>query len=336
MSGRGHAFVAVLSLALLAPEPAAWAGSFSVAGESLGEDSILHPAGYDGGGGPLELTVCLDPTSPSAVAASATLRFAVDTWNGRAVTANNVRTDAGVPPIEVDFESEALRGLGLCLGLDDPSDASGFTAATNGDNDVFQRDDGLDDVAGTRDDLRGDDGNLMWFRFFDNDPFTVSATVDSTTYALSTAVLPEGDTFAATPTRAVAAAVGAGATEAVMVAGLQPGEAKRRLSADDVATLRYAESGLDELAGTADDYLVQLTYLGFGEGCNIDVSFGAQGTIVACTGGLQEFSPGHWRYSMTSTLTFSDAVLWHFSGDGLVFADGFESGDTAGWSATIP
>ncbi|MEO1370077.1 MAG: hypothetical protein AAFX50_23085, partial [Acidobacteriota bacterium] len=221
VSRRGRAVsVTVLSWAVLASAPVVWAGSFSVAGESLGEDSILHPAGYDGGGGPLELTVCLDPTSPSAVAASATLRFAVETWNGRAVTANNVRSDAGVPPTEVDFESEALRGLGLCLGLDDPSDASGFTAATNGDNNVFQRDDGLDDVDGTRDDLRGDDGNLMWFRFFDNDPFTVSATVDSTTYALSTAVLPEGDTFAATPTRAVAAAVGDGAKEAVMVAVL--------------------------------------------------------------------------------------------------------------------
>ncbi|MEO1083686.1 MAG: hypothetical protein AAFY88_05540, partial [Acidobacteriota bacterium] len=318
-------FTASMSI-LVAAGPAS-AGSFSVAGESFGEDSILHPVGYDGTGGPLELTVCLDPMSPSSSAASATLQFAVDTWNSRAATADNVWTNAGVPPTEVDFESEALRGLGLCLGLDDPSDASGFTKATNGDNNMFQRDDGLDDVDGTRDDLRGDDGNLMWFRFLDNDPFTVAATVDSTSYARSTSVLPEGDTFAATPTRAVAAAVGAGTTEAVMVAGLQLGEAKRRLSADDVATLRYAESGLDELAGTADDYQVQLNYLGLGTVCDIPVSFDTQGTVVACTGGLQEFSPGHWRFSTNIELTFSDAVLWHFSGEGLIFSDGFESGD---------
>ncbi|MEM1179216.1 MAG: hypothetical protein AAGM22_12780 [Acidobacteriota bacterium] len=329
---RGLASLAILA-ALLAPS--ASAGTFSVAGESLGEDLVLHPRGYDGTGGTLELTVCLDPASPSAVAASATVQFAVDTWNARSAVANNVTTAAGVPSSAIDFESEALRGLGLCLGLDDPSDASGFTRATNGDNDSFQRDDGLDDVPGTRDDLRGDDGNLMWFRFLDNDPFSVAATVDSTTYTRDSVVLPEGDTYAATPTRAVAAAVGAGDTEAVMVAGLQPGEAKRRLTADDMATLRYAESGLDELAGTADDYQVRLNYLGLDTGCDIPLSFDTQGALVTCFGPAQQLQDNHYRRAL-SNVTFSDAVLWHFSGEGLIFSDGFESGDVSAWTGLFP
>lgn len=329
----GLTFAALVAgLALGAP---AWAGSFSSAGESEGEDVVKHPAGYDGTGGVLDITVCLDPSSPSAAAASATLQFAVETWNARIATADNLVTGAGVPFDQIDFESTALRGLGLCLGLDDPSDDSGFTSATNGANNLFQRDDGLDNVAGTSDDLRGDDGGLMWFRFLDNDPFTVGATVDSSTYTRDTMVLPEGDTFAATPTRDVASALGAGATEAVMVASLLPGEAKRQLAADDLATLRYAESGLDEQAGSADDYQVRFTYLGLTTSCGIPVSFDVQAAVVACFGPTQQIQDNHYRFGF-SNLTFSDAVLWHFSGEGLLFADGFESGDVSAWASSVP
>ena len=311
------------------------AGTFNGAGETLGVDLVMHPLGYDGTGGTLELTVCVDPSAPNAAAASATLSFAVETWNARQAASPNISTSAGVGAGEIDFQSMVMRGLGLCLGLDDPSDSSGYTSATNGENDFFNRDDGLDDVPGTRDDLRGDDVNLMWFRFLDNDPFAVTAKVDSSTYTRNTVILPEGDTFAASPTRAVAMALGADSTESVMVATLLAGEAKRGLTADDLATLRYAESGLDETAGTADDYQVSLNFLGLAESCDLRLTFGLQAEPVACFGSRQQISGNHWRL-MPFEWTFSTGVLWHFSGEGLLFTDGFESGDVSAWSSSIP
>lgn len=190
-------------------------------------------------------------------------------------------------------------------------------------------------MPGSGDDLRGDDQNLMWFRFLDNDPFATTATVDSSSYTRDTVILPEGDTYAATPTRAVAAALGAGQTEAVMVAALGAGEAKRGLSADDLATLRLAESGLDETAGTADDYQVSLNFLGLAGSCDLRLTFGLQAEPVACFGSRQQISGNHWRLTPFEW-TFSTGVLWHFSGEGLLFADGFESGDAGAWSASVP
>ena len=310
------------------------AGTFNGAGVTLGVDLVMHPLGYDGTGGTLELTVCVDPTAPNAAAAAATASFAIARWNARLAVSPNISPDA-IGAGEIDFESMVMRGLGLCLGLDDPSDGSGFTSATNGENDFFDRDDGLDDVPGTRDDLRGDDVNLMWFRFLDNDPFAVTATVDSSSYTRNPVILPEGDTFAASPTRAVASALGAGLTESVMVATLLPGEIKRGLTADDLATLRYAESGLDETAGTADDYQVSLNFLGLAESCDLRLTFGIQAEPVACFGSRQNISGDHWRL-MPFEWTFSTGVLWHFSGEGLLFTDGFESGDVSGWSSSVP
>jgi hypothetical protein len=45
------------------------------------------------------------------------------------------------------------------------------------------------------------------------------------------------------------------------------------LIADDVAGIRYAMSGVDELQGTSDDYTIQLKYVGVDSNANIVVRF---------------------------------------------------------------
>ncbi len=315
-----------------------WGGTFSGAGETNGLDLIRHPEGYDGSGGPVTLTVCIDPKTGDPQA-EIPLQLAISTWNQGVGTTGNISSTAGVPMTDMDFQSVALRGLGLCLGLDDPSDGSGFTRATNGADNTFDLDPGSDTVPGTADDQRGDDASLFWFRTADNLPFSSSPTVDSTTFSRDASSLPEGDDFPNTTTRAVALQVGAVGTEGVMINGLQPGEAKRELSWDEVATLRYGESGLDELASTIDDYQTRLVYIGIASSCDVRVTFEKQEDLVACPGFLGSVGgpdDGHFTANLLGFLAFSDSINWYFEDHGGIFLDGFETGDTSRWDLTSP
>ena len=150
--------------------------------------------------------------------------------------------------------------MGHCLGLAHPNLASesgltgsdqNYTRSTDGANDVFDLDDGTDNVIGSSDDIRGDDVNLHWFRKLNNNPFTIAPTVDSTTYSRDLADLPMGHSFAANADRNVANELLVPNTEAVMQQIIVGNEARRQLSHDDVATLSYGMAGLDETEGTA-------------------------------------------------------------------------------------
>lgn len=44
-------------------------------------DAVTHPLGYDGTGGSIAVTVCIDPASPSAAELTAPTVKAVDTLN---------------------------------------------------------------------------------------------------------------------------------------------------------------------------------------------------------------------------------------------------------------
>jgi hypothetical protein len=64
-------------------------------------------------------------------------------------------------------------------------------------------------------------------------------------------------------------------------------ENQRTLGADDVAGMLYAQSGIDEIAGTVDDYSVTLSFLGLNAGADIVIDFdNAQtGFAVSQSGG---------------------------------------------------
>jgi hypothetical protein len=311
------------ALLTLATASVAHAGAFIGAGETFGPDMILHSKGYTGTGGALQISVCLDPSTPNAAAVEQAVRNIVITYNALSPTTGNLVSGAGnnIPANQIDFESVALHELGHCLGLAHPNlgSESGlfgsnaeFTRSTNGADNVYDLDDGPDDVIGTSDDVRGDDVNLHWFRTANNDPFTIDATVDATTYSRDLADLPGGHLFAASASRDVAAALGVPNTEAVMQQGTSVDEAQRRLAHDDVATLRYAESGVDETAGTGDDYTITLTYVGVTNACDIPIYFTGATSFASCSTSFNLIGGNHWRI-LGSAMYFNEDVNWFFN-----------------------
>lgn len=294
VASRSKGVLCAVCAASALAAPQARAGAFLAAGSSgLPAGFVMHPAGYDGSGGTLTVTLCIDPASPNAAAMEIPVRNIVTTYNSLVPTTPNLFLGASndVPSGRVDFESVALHEVGHCIGLAHPNLASEsglggsdteYTRSTKGPNTTFDRDPGGDLVKGSDDDGRGDDVNLHWFRAANNNPFTLGSPVDSTTYSRTS--LPGGHSFAANAERSVGALLGFPNTEAVMQQGTHFDEAQRGLAHDDVATLRYAMSGLDEVAGTVDDYVLRLEYAGQLDTCDVVVAFDdSEAAFALCT-----------------------------------------------------
>jgi hypothetical protein len=274
-----------LGLASLLLQADCHAGAFIFAGEANGLDVVTHPTSYTGVGGSVTVRVCIAPGSPNAAAMEIPVQNSITIWNRLQPTTGNLLLGGSnnIPSSAVDFESTTLRELGHCIGLAHPNAATesglsgndrNYTKATDGANNVFDINAGTDVVIGSQDDVRGDDGNLHWYRKSNNNPFTIASIVDSTSYARDLADLPSGHSFATNADRTVASLLGVPNTEAVMQQGAFFDEAKRTLTHDDVATLRYAASGLNEVAGTSDDYTIELEYGGISSSnCDINLDF---------------------------------------------------------------
>ncbi|WPD24974.1 MAG: hypothetical protein SD837_10485 [Candidatus Electrothrix scaldis] len=318
-------------LTVLGTASMGWAGSFTFAGESNGVDLVTHPTGYTGTGGVLPVEVCIATTSLNQEEMEISVRNIITLYNQLEVTTGNIQFDwassgGDMPDYSYDFESTALHELGHCLGmghvnLSTESGLSGdnrnYTKSTDGTDDAFNINSGTDGIIGSADDTRGDDVNLNWFRMENNNPFTIADTVDSTTYARDTAFLPTGHNFAANGDRAVAEALGIANTETVMQQGTFNNEIQRTLTAEDVATLRYAMSGLDELAsGTADNYTIQLTYGGVKDGCDVNLNFDSSyNGFASCSTGGSSISGSSTHVQITSAdISFDpDVVNWYFN-----------------------
>ena len=318
-------------LLLLVLATASWcsAGVFLFADQDDVE-SMTHPPGYRGTGGPLSLGVCIDARSANAEAMVIPVENAVKTWNQLRPTTQNIDFDSsnGLASHQVDFESVVLHELGHCIGLGHPNAATesglaglaqNYTRTTAGRNEVFDIDPGPDGIVGSSDDRRGDDVNLHWFRVANNHPFTIAAVVDATTYSRDTANLPPGHTFAANAYSEVGAMLGFPNTEAVMQQGAFLGEAQRQLSHDDVATLRLGMSGVDAIAGTEDDYTVSLVARGLVDrpgsapGCDIIVNFDDDETgFAVCKVHGRSINADHVRIA-SARIFFHDGFQWFFN-----------------------
>lgn len=323
-SPRRRTAALALAVAMALPGPAI-AGAFIFAGDANGLDVITHPSGYFGQGGTLYVEVCVAAdTADARVIPTSALNVAKEFNLLTPSSPNLVFGGANdIPSNAIDFESLTLHEIGHCVGLAHPNLATesglpqaerDYTKTTTGANATYDLDAGGDAILGSADDVRGDDTNLHWFEVDVNNPLQLVATPEAGTYTRDVAQLPAGDTFVANADRDVAAALGFPNTEAAMQQGQFFDEDQRRLTADDVNTLRMAMTGLDETSGTADDYEMRLIYGGVRNetsGCDIVIRSSTSGFGVCSTGGT--FSgPGHVTL-VGPTYTYNSTINWYFN-----------------------
>ena len=299
--------------------------SFIFAGESNGVDVVTHQNGYVGVGGDLTLTIGIDPTSAHADEMVTSTRNTIYVWNALSPTTGNLLLGGAndIPSGYVDFESTLLHEMGHALGLGHPNlgartgitgTDTNFTASTDGANNVFDLAAGPDGVIGSSDDIRGDDVNLNWFRKSDNDPLAIAATVDSTTYGRDLSDLPDGHNYSANADRGVGTLLGYSNTEAVLQQGAYYDEAQRTLGHDDAAGIKYSLTGLDETAGTNDDYTLTLQYAGKTSSADIVIDFDNNKANFAATylNGAWIGGTDHMRIT-SSPIYFNTGYDWHFN-----------------------
>ena len=370
MNGKLDAFKYV-TLTLLMPG-LAYGGSFifadgDVFNASTPADIVTHAIGYEPKAASppssFSIKVCIVPGTTNEAAMAIPVQNIVDRYNLLIPVFPNIRfgdlNDFG----NIDFESVAVHEMGHCNGLGHtnaasesglPSGEIESTKARAGANAVLNVDAGADTFYGSPDDDRGDDVNLHYFEIGVNNPFLLPDIVDSSAYSRDTTDLPEGDIFAANAERQVAANVfnviskdckGAVSLtdrciEAVMQQGSGNAETQRALAADDVTTLMYARTGVDRIAGNADDYTPTLVYAGISSAsdCDLSVAFddGETGFAV-CRSSVSSLN---WNDSesalalSSSNIYFNTGSNWEFSTTRIPFPVADNASVVAGGTVT--
>lgn len=307
---------------------------------------------------------------------------AIATWNALVATTQNCLGSAlweGSSSTGDTFHAESviLHELGHCaLGLDHPdrpwdADNDGVFEPTS-----FTRswgalhpggiNAGADGIRGSFDDLNRAPGSptkiaesVSWFRRSDNNPVIVDGTViDLDTYSRSVATnLPANHTWAANGNLAVARSLGEPFTHTVMYSLIDPGQQYSGLSADEVNMVRMGMTGEDLMAGTDDDYTVELVYvadcasnlsairvtfaqMSLGdpapaavcEGADIDYAFPPPNPMLA-----RHFEVVELFATIAPVIRLDPDLNWDTGPPiSVVFQDDFESGDLSAWTTAVP
>jgi hypothetical protein len=334
-------YIACLGVGCLLFVPFTQAGVFMFAESQEEPNIITHPTGYTGNESVLTVSVCIATDSESISELEIPVRNTITVWNELdPVIGNSNRFDPQLDLNQYDAESVLLHEVGHCIGIAHPnlaseSNLSGsdrrFAKTLVGPNQQYDLDAGSDGVIGSREDIRGDDINMVWFRIGQNNPFLYAGTIDATTYSTDLANLPSGHEFAEIPGRQIHNLRGHPDGEAVMYQGIFNQETSRQIHPSDATMLRLGMSGLDRTQGTSDDYALELVYGGVDDTCDITVRMEGAGF------GQCGISATYPAWPETSHLTITEAeitlgstsnVNWFFNDelldDSLIFHDRFE------------
>ncbi len=328
-TGAGSARIVTVTLCLLVTltnSIGVKAGAFVFAGENLSVDIITHPSNYTGLGGEVTVSVCIDPASANAAAMVIPVKNIVSVFNGFVPRSPNLIFGANndIPGGQFDFQSLAMHEFGHCLSLAHPNQGvktgvsgadTNATQSTDGVDNSYNFNAGVDTVDGSNDDVRGDDVNLHYFITGVNNPFLLPAKADATNYTRDLANIPFGHTYPANAARAVGPLVGVTNTETVMQQGQGIDEDQRGLQSDDIATLMFGGTGLDETVGGGDDYTVKLVYAGLTSSCDIVAKADLEPSFASCAFGGIYLTPDLTHAAITSGIFRynPDAVTWYFN-----------------------
>lgn len=128
--------VLILMLFLAAASAHVSAGAYVFAGDTNGLDLITHPSNYDGTGGEVEVSVCIDPNAANASAMEIPVKNIVATLNAFVPRSPNLifGNANNIPVGQFDFESLTLHEFGHCLSLSHPNQGNKTgVAGTNTD-----------------------------------------------------------------------------------------------------------------------------------------------------------------------------------------------------------
>lgn len=336
---------------------------------NVNPQSIVHPRPFQQAGGvAYTVRICTNELDLSGVPAAT--QWAIDTWNALEPRTENCHrcTTWEEPANQEDFffmTTTMLHELGHCaLALAHPNriwdpqndgtyENTSFTMSWDAGPNGIQP--GPDGLRGSFDDtqqsvLGGPAQSVSWFRIADNDPVVVDPVtiVDTFSYSRSLSNLPSGHSWGANANRRVGQSLGHATTQATMY-GLQDRAMNVwALSADDVNMQLMARTGVDLVWNTVDDYDVVLTMVPCTSPHEVEVQFvplGVTGPVGNCAYDVD------YAYPQNPALARVFKLVPHAQlGTNLIrinsdyvfdvslpsFSDGFESGNTAAWSASMP